>query len=208
MNPFITTGSTQLVKLPERQLERLDKPLEITLVGKEELATDTFVYRFALPDSARSLGHSTCQYLEFEAELLNKETGAKERHKRFYHPLSKVVDQGYVDLLIKVYLRNFKHPQGGLFTQFIDRMVEGTRMWVTAVGGDLVYLGHSQFLLRNKETGLMEPRTFKNIGMIAGGSGIAPMFQVSTSSPSLPLLAGADSERFAERQHEFVPNIL
>jgi hypothetical protein len=59
--------------------------------------------------------------LEFEAEILNKETGLKEKHTRFYHPLSKVIDNGYVDLLIKVYLRNFKHPTGGLFTQFIDR---------------------------------------------------------------------------------------
>ena len=60
MNPYITPGSMKQVLLPERQLDRLDKPLEITLVGKEELATDTFVYRFALPDSNRSLGHSTC----------------------------------------------------------------------------------------------------------------------------------------------------
>lgn len=57
-------------------------------------------------------------------------------------------------------------------------MSEGTKMWVNAVGGDLVYLGHSKFLMRNKETGLMEQKTIKNIGMIAGGSGIAPMFQV------------------------------
>lgn len=84
--------------------------MEITLVGKEELATDTFVYRFALPDQKRILGHDTCQYLEFEADIMNKETGAKERLTRFYHPLSKVDDCGYVDLLIKVYLRNFKHP--------------------------------------------------------------------------------------------------
>ena len=99
----------------------MQEPLEITLVGKDELATDTFVYRFALPDEARTLGHDTCQYLEFEAEIMNKETGKKEKHTRFYHPLSKVIDNGYVDLLIKVYLRNFKHPTGGLFTQFIDR---------------------------------------------------------------------------------------
>jgi hypothetical protein len=47
---------------------------------------------------------------------MNKETGKIEKHNRFYHPLSRVVDAGYVDLLIKVYLRNFKHPTGGLFT--------------------------------------------------------------------------------------------
>lgn len=79
-------------------------------MGKDELATDTFVYRFALPEEARTLGHHTCQYLEFEADIFNKETGKKESYSRFYHPLSKVVDSGYVDLLIKVYLRNFKHP--------------------------------------------------------------------------------------------------
>ena len=117
--------------------------MEITLVGKDEVATDTFVYRFALPDEARTLGHDTCQYLEFEAEIMNKETGLKEKHTRFYHPLSKVIDNGYVDLLIKVYLRNFKHPTGGLFTQFIDRAQEGTKMRITGIGGDIVYKGDS-----------------------------------------------------------------
>jgi hypothetical protein len=72
-----------------------------------------------------------------------------EKHTRFYLPLSKVVDSGYVDLLIKVYLRNFKHPTGGLFTQFIDRMKEGTRMRITGIGGDIVYHGNSQFEIRN-----------------------------------------------------------
>lgn len=30
--------------------------------------------------------------------------------------MSKVTDKGYVDMLIKVYLRNFKFPTGGLIT--------------------------------------------------------------------------------------------
>jgi NAD(P)H-flavin reductase len=58
-----------------RHIQKLKEPIEITLVGKDELATDTFVYRFALPDEKKTLGHHTCQYLEFEAEILNKETG-------------------------------------------------------------------------------------------------------------------------------------
>ena len=110
---------------------------------------------------------------------MNKETGKKETHTRFYHPLSKVMDAGYMDLLIKVYLRNFKHLQGGLFTQFIDRAQEGTKMRITGIGGDIVYKGDSQFLIRNNATQEMEKRNIKNVGMIAGGSGIAPMFQVS-----------------------------
>ena len=56
-NPYINQGtSTQQVIYPpseqfgNRYIEKLKEPLEITLMGKEELATDTFVYRFALPD--------------------------------------------------------------------------------------------------------------------------------------------------------------
>lgn len=51
--------------------------------------------------------------------------------------MSKVIDSGYVDLLIKVYLRNFKHPQGGLFSQFIDQLKPGDTMKITGVGGDM-----------------------------------------------------------------------
>ena len=56
--------------------------------------------------------------------------------------MSKVSDTGYVDLLIKVYLRNFQHQSGGVFTQHIDKMKEGdTSMRITAIGGDIAYNG-------------------------------------------------------------------
>jgi NAD(P)H-flavin reductase len=51
-------------------------------------------------------------------------------------------------------------------------------MRITGMGGDIVYKGNSEFLFRDKETQKMMPRRFKNVGMIAGGSGIAPMFQL------------------------------
>ena len=51
-------------------------------------------------------------------------------------------------------------------------------MHITGIGGDIVYKGNSQFLMRDKATLEMIPRHFKNVGMIAGGSGIAPMFQL------------------------------
>lgn len=70
---------------------------------KEEVATDTFVFRFALPDEDRTLGHKTCQYLQFETQI------GSEKYQRFYHPMSKVIDAGYVDLLIKVYLRTMQN---------------------------------------------------------------------------------------------------
>jgi hypothetical protein len=44
----------------QRILHKLAEPVPVRLLMKEELATDTFVYRFELPDAERSLGHATC----------------------------------------------------------------------------------------------------------------------------------------------------
>lgn len=49
-------------------------------------------------------------------------------------------------------------------------------MRVTAVAGDIHYLGASRFMIRNSETGLMEEKKYSKIGMIAAGSGLTPMF--------------------------------
>ena len=49
-------------------------------------------------------------------------------------------------------------------------------MRITGIGGDIVYKGDSEFLIRNRDTKRMERKHIKNVGMIAGGSGIAPMF--------------------------------
>ena len=57
--------------------------------------------------------------------------------------MSKVSDFGYVDLLIKIYLRNFKFPTGGKFTQYIDKLKIGDPMKITAVGGDISYIGNN-----------------------------------------------------------------
>ena len=75
-----------------RLMQKLKQPIQINLLGKDELASDTFVYRFELPDTSKTLGHQTCEYLEFEAEILNKETNQLEKHSRYYHPMSKVID--------------------------------------------------------------------------------------------------------------------
>jgi hypothetical protein len=56
--------------------------------------------------------------------------------------MSKVSDSGYLDLLIKVYTRNFQHQQGGTFSQFIDNLKEGDfAMNITGIGGDIAYMG-------------------------------------------------------------------
>lgn len=106
--------------------------------------------------------------------------------KRYYHPMSKVTDQGIVDFLIRVYIKNMQHPQGGEFTQYVDTMKEGDLLSVTGVAGDIFYMGDSQFMIRNKESGEMEQKRIKKVGMIAAGSGITPMFQLIQTVADTP----------------------
>ena len=47
---------------------------------------------------------------------------------------------------------------------------------ISAIGGDISYLGNSMFMVRNEETKEMELRNIKRVGMIAAGSGITPMY--------------------------------
>ena len=61
INPIICQDTnTTLVVEDGRYVQKLNEPLKLILYEKEELATDTFVYRFALPKINRPLGHFTC----------------------------------------------------------------------------------------------------------------------------------------------------
>ncbi len=57
-------------------------------------------------------------------------------------------------------------------------MQEGQTMRITGIAGDLFYKGNSLFMIRNKESGEMEEKYIKRVGMIAAGSGLTPMFQL------------------------------
>ena len=61
VNPLIKQGeNTSQIVENGRILQKLHEPITMTLISKDELATDTFVYRFALPEEHASLGHMTC----------------------------------------------------------------------------------------------------------------------------------------------------
>ena len=55
-------------------------------------------------------------------------------------------------------------------------------MKVAAFGGDMHYMGDSNFMLRDKKTNDMVERKINRVGMISAGSGITPMYQVNKHS--------------------------
>jgi cytochrome-b5 reductase len=112
--------------------------------------------------------------------------------QRSYTPVSTNVEKIQFDLLVKVYKPTERFPKGGAFSQYLDSLSKGDTVDMKGPVGRLEYLGNSMFELfrpsnmapnvaiqpSNPTTIPLLKRTFKHIGMIAGGTGIAPMWQI------------------------------
>jgi cytochrome-b5 reductase len=120
------------------------------LINVYDESADTKVFRFALPEGDQELGMtlSSCIVLRF----VNKD--GKEI-TRPYTPISRLHQRGYFELLVK----NYKGSQMG---SHLHKMRVGDTI---EVKGPYVKFDY-------------KPNMFKHIGMIAGGTGITPMFQI------------------------------
>jgi len=58
----------------------------------------------------------------------------------------------------------------------MDTLKEGEKLKITGIGGKIEYLGNSNFNVINETTLKKDKKRFKRVGLIAAGSGIAPMF--------------------------------
>ncbi|GAM25523.1 hypothetical protein SAMD00019534_086980 [Acytostelium subglobosum LB1] len=110
---------------------------------------NTRIFRFALPSSTDVLGLPTGQHISVRAVIDGKEAS------RPYTPISSDEDHGHFDLLIKVY-------EKGAMSSHMDRLAIGDTVDVRGPKGKFNYV----------------PNMFKNIGMLCGGTGITPMYQV------------------------------
>lgn len=141
------------------------------LIEKEELSHDTRRFTFAFPSSNMKLGlpvgqHMTLQFVDTDGKS----------YQRSYTPVSH--ELGKVSFCIKVYKPNPpKFPNGGKVSQHLDSLKIGDTMNIKGPKGHLHYLGMGNFTIRHVKNPT-EVRHAKEIGMIAGGTGITPMLQV------------------------------
>jgi nitrate reductase (NAD(P)H) len=93
---------------------------------------------------------------------------------RAYTPTSSDDELGYFELVVKIYKANEhpKFPLGGRMTQYLDRMAIGDSIDVKGPLGHFQYLGRGRY----KHSGHEGHAT--RLSMIAGGTGITPMWQV------------------------------
>ncbi|CAG9530166.1 unnamed protein product [Cercopithifilaria johnstoni] len=146
----------------------------LTLIKKEIVNHDTRKFRFKLPTNEHILGLPIGQHIHLSAKVNGKLI------VRPYTPISSDDDKGYVDLMVKIYFKDVhpKYPVGGQMTQYLDKMEIGETINFRGPSGLIVYEGNGCFAVRTTKKAEPKRRLYKNVGMIAGGSGITPMLQI------------------------------
>ncbi|KAL6899679.1 hypothetical protein ACP4OV_006337 [Aristida adscensionis] len=165
-------GASSTKGSPPAATAALSNPREkvpCRLVGREELSRDARLLRFALPSPEQVLG------LPVGKHVLVSATIAGKPRARAYTPTSAVDEAGHFELLVKVY---FKHelpefPDGGLMSQYLDALPVGAHVDVRGPLGRVEYTGRGGFVIDGGE-----PRRASRLAMVAGGSGITPLYQV------------------------------
>ncbi|EFY86738.1 hypothetical protein J3458_021908 [Metarhizium acridum] len=147
------------MKAPERIRENallqhglLDpsKYCPLPLQSKTLVAPNVYKFTFALPTADAVAGLPIGQHVAIKADV------GGESVSRSYTPVSNNSDRGVLELAIKVY------HDGKLTSGFLSKLKAGDRVLFRGPNGAMRY-----------QRGLCE-----KIGMVAGGTGITPMFQI------------------------------
>ncbi|KAH7883755.1 NADH-cytochrome b5 reductase [Phlebopus sp. FC_14] len=122
---------------------------EFALQEKIVISPNTATYRFALPRPDDVLGLPIGQHISISAEINGKEI------IRSYTPTSSDDDLGHFDLLIKSY-------EKGNISRYVSLLKIGAKVRIRGPKGFFKY----------------SPTLSRQIGMVAGGTGITPMLQI------------------------------
>ncbi|XP_051740340.1 NADH-cytochrome b5 reductase 2 [Ctenopharyngodon idella] len=176
-----SNGGQKQSKFP-KTLQDPNVKYPLPLIEKEEINHDTKKFRFGLPSSSHVLGLPIGQHVYLSAKVNGNLV------IRAYTPVSSDEEQGYVDLVVKVYFKNThpNYPDGGKMSQYLNDMKIGDTIDFRGPNGLLVYNGNGQFGIRPDKKSEAKLRKFRHVGMIAGGTGITPMLQLIRSITADP----------------------
>lgn len=124
------------------------------------LSEDTAIFRFLLPTQDDVFDLIPCSTLQ---ACFKEGTNAVEQPVRFYTPITPNGTKGYFDLIVR------KYPKGR-FTEHLFSMEVGENIQFRCIQYKMQY----------------KPNKWREVGMIAGGTGITCMLQVMRASFSAP----------------------
>lgn len=144
----------------------------IKLLSKEQLSHDVYLFRFELPTNT-ILGLPIGQHISFKYI----DNDGKDII-RSYTPTNADDTQGHIDFCIKIYYKNIhpKFPNGGKMSQYLNNLNLGDTILMRGPKGNITY--HDNGRITIMKMGKLHEIQPKNIGLIAGGTGITPMLQL------------------------------
>lgn len=124
------------------------------------LAEDVCVFRFLMPEANDEFSLKPCSTLQscFKSGVM-----IVEQVQRFYTPITKNGTKGYFDILVK-------KQHDGRMTEHLFSMEVGESLFFRSVQYKLNY----------------KPNKWNHVGMIGGGTGITPLYQVIQHAATLP----------------------
>ena len=135
------------------------------LVSKTVYNHDSIILRFALQTEQTVLGIPIGNHLRIRW----KDDSVEEPIMRSYTPISDNTLIGFFDLLIKVY-------EPGAMTQRLNKLDIGQHIECTGPLGRINYNEPSVLMITERNN--IRNLKANKIGMLAGGTGITPMYQV------------------------------
>jgi len=140
---------------------------------------DTFIYTYQITPETMTLGLNLGNHIAIDAIIPTKENPKGEEVSRKYTPISGIFEKGKFELLVKVYYKNVltQFPEGGLMSQHLNDLPLDSLIKVRGPMGKLTYYGDGNFYIRKSPKNIIE-KNFKRIGMLAGGTGISPIWQL------------------------------
>ncbi|RWR78601.1 nitrate reductase NADH-like protein [Cinnamomum micranthum f. kanehirae] len=168
-----STNFTHLAPIKEGVVTRSSalvqgQKIPCKLISKKTISRDVRLFRFALPSADQVLGLPVGKHIFLCATIDDKLC------MRAYTPTSSIDEVGCFDLLIKVYFKNEhpKFPNGGQMSQHLESLPIGSTLEIKGPLGHIEYTGHGNFTVNGKY------KFARRIAMLAGGTGITPMYQV------------------------------
>lgn len=128
----------------------------LPLARKELVAPGVYRLLFELPSADAVLGLPTGQHVAIKASVPDGNGNGETTVQRSYTPVSNDGDRGVLDLVVRVY------PDGLLTGRYLANL---------AVGDEVLFRGPKGAMRYRR--GLC-----RKVGMLAGGTGITPMYQL------------------------------
>ncbi|TWU75562.1 hypothetical protein ED733_006297 [Metarhizium rileyi] len=138
-----------------------------TLREKKCVSSDSKIFRFKLDHADQEVGLPVGQHLMMRV----RDPATRESIIRAYTPISEAKEQGWLDVLVKIY-HDTPDRRGGKMTQTLDSIPLGHFVDFKGPVGKFEYLGKGACSISGRT------RRVSRYNMICGGSGITPIFQV------------------------------